>query len=79
MTAQYEEFIEFIAKGTTPETMTQFEYSENRKEQIEDLIYRAKIGDLTTEEKKELDQILMLEHIITLAKAKAKFYIKGNG
>ena len=33
----YDEFIEFIAGGTTPESLTQFQYSEQTKERIEDI------------------------------------------
>jgi hypothetical protein len=33
----YEEFIDFIAQGTSPESVTKFQFSEATKEQIEDL------------------------------------------
>ena len=74
----YDEFIDFIAGGTTPETLTQFQYSEQTKEQIEDFIYRSKMGELTAEEKSELDKFLVLEHIITLAKAKAYQHLQNQ-
>lgn len=67
----YDEFIDFLAAGVTPETLVNFQYSESTQEQIEDLIYRAKTEKLTPGEQKELDILLVLEHIITLAKAKA--------
>ncbi|WP_013322701.1 hypothetical protein [Gloeothece verrucosa] len=67
----YDEFIDFLAAGVTPETLVKFQYSDSAQEQIEDLIYRAKMGNLTPEEQKELDKLLVLEHIVTLAKAKA--------
>ncbi|GBF79883.1 hypothetical protein [Aphanothece sacrum] len=67
----YDEFIDFLAAGVTPETLVNFQYSESTQEQLEDLIYRAKLEKLTPEEQKELDELLVLEHIVTLAKAKA--------
>lgn len=67
----YDEFIDFLAAGVTPETLVKFQYSESTQEQLEDLIYRAKMEKLTPEEQKEIDELLMLEHIVTLAKAKA--------
>jgi len=72
----YDEFIDFIAQGTTPETVTKFQFSETIKEQIEDLVERAKIGELSPDEKNELDQLLVIEHIIRLAKAKAHQYLQ---
>lgn len=74
----YDEFVEFIAEGTTPETLTQFQYSEPTKERIEDLIYRSKMGELTAEQKNELDKFLVLEHLITLAKAKAYQHLQNQ-
>jgi predicted nucleic acid-binding protein len=67
----YDEFIDFLAAGVTPETLVNFQYSESTQEELEDLIYRAKMKKLTPEEQKELDKVLVLEHIVTLAKAKA--------
>jgi uncharacterized protein YggL (DUF469 family) len=67
----YDEFINFLAAGVTPETLVNFQYSDSTQEQLEDLIYRAKIEKLAPEEEKELEKVLALEHIVTLAKAKA--------
>ncbi|NEP11094.1 MAG: hypothetical protein F6K14_12945 [Symploca sp. SIO2C1] len=73
----YEEFIDFIAQGTSPESVTKFQFSEATKEQIEDLVERAKIADLSSAEKNELEQFLVVEHLIRLAKAKAHQYLKS--
>ena len=67
----YDDFIDFLAAGVTPETLVNFQYSDSTQEELEDLIYRAKMEKLTPEEQKELDELLVLEHIVTLAKAKA--------
>jgi hypothetical protein len=67
----YDEIIDFLASGTTPETLVEFQLSDNVKEHVGDLIFREKNSSLTTDEKSELDQFMMLEHILRMAKARA--------
>ncbi|WP_017655836.1 hypothetical protein [Fortiea contorta] len=74
----YDEIIEFIAAGTTPETVVNFQLSDTAKERLEDLVYRAKTEGLTGEDKRELDLFLTLEHMMMLAKARAYQYIKSG-
>lgn len=74
----YEEFLDFIAQGTTPEKLTQFQFSQSTKEEIEDLVYCAKNGELTKEDKQELDELLLIEHLIMLTKAKAHQYLNSQ-
>lgn len=62
MTRAYEEIIDFIAAGTTPESLIDFQPSKEAKERVADLILWEKIEGITAEEKAELDQHLMLEH-----------------
>ncbi len=50
----YDEFIDFLAAGVTPETLVNFQYSDSAEERLENLIYRAKMEKLRTEEQKEL-------------------------
>lgn len=75
-TKVYDEIIEFIASGTTPETVIDFKLSAAVQECLEDLVYKHQMGELTPEENQELDYFLVLEHILTLAKARAYTYIK---
>ncbi len=74
----YDEFIDFIAKGTTPENLVNFQFSEETRDQIENLVYKAKNGELTIEDKKELDELLFVEHLIIMSKAKAYQYLKSQ-
>lgn len=74
----YDEFIDFIAQGTTPETVTKFQFSETTKERIENLVYLAKSGELSLEDKRELDELLFVDHLITMIKAKAHQYIQSQ-
>ncbi|MBN3947968.1 MAG: hypothetical protein HWQ38_16500 [Nostoc sp. NMS7] len=71
----YDEIIEFIAAGTTPQSVIDFKLSDATKERLEDLVYRAKTEGLTANDQRELDHFLTLEHIMRLAKAKAHQYI----
>ncbi|MBN3897669.1 MAG: hypothetical protein HWQ41_21095 [Nostoc sp. NOS(2021)] len=71
----YEEIIEFIAAGTTPQSVIDFKLSDAAKDRLEDLVYRAKTEGLTGSDQQELDRFLTLEHIMRLAKAKAHQYI----
>ncbi|MBD2740253.1 hypothetical protein [Coleofasciculus sp. FACHB-1120] len=74
----YDEIIDFIAAGTTPQSVVNFRLSEAAQERLEDLVYKHKAGELTPDEKRELDHFLTLEHIMTLAKARADKYIKSE-
>ena len=78
MIRAYEEIIEFIAAGTTPQSLINFQPSEVAKERVADLIFREKIESLTADEKAELDQYLMLEHLLRLAKALAYQYLAAS-
>lgn len=72
----YDEIVDFIASGTTPESVINFKLSDIAQERLDNLVYQRTIGNLTPEEKKELDTFLTLEHIMTLAKARTYTYIK---
>jgi hypothetical protein len=71
VTKVYDEIIDFIAAGTTPQSVIDFKLSDATQDRLEDLVYAHRTGELTQEEQKELDNFLVLEHIITLAKARA--------
>jgi hypothetical protein len=74
----YDEIIEYIAAGTTPQSIINFKLSETAQERLEDLVYLHQTGELTPEDKKELDDFLFMEHIITLIKARAHKYITAE-
>ena len=71
----YEEIIDFIAAGTTPDDVIVYQPSNAIKQRVEELIYHEKSNGLSTEEKLELDHYMQLEHIMRLAKARARKYI----
>ena len=74
----YAEIIDFIASGTTPSSVISFQASEETKDRVADLIYREKTTGLTTEESSELNDYLQLEHIMRLAKARARLFLNNE-
>lgn len=68
MPPAYSEIVDFIAVGTTPESVATFEASPATKELVLDLIEREKRGELTAAERVEL------EHVMRLAKARARMF-----
>ena len=72
----YREIIDFIAAGTIPQNLIDFIPSKEAKERIADLIHREKTTGLTSEETSELNHCLQLEHLMRLAKSRARHYLK---
>jgi len=72
MTRAFDEIIDFIVSGTTPSAVAEFQPSEEARKQVADLLDREKSGQLTPDEKAELEHYLELEHIMRLAKARAR-------
>jgi hypothetical protein len=68
----YFEIIDFIAGGTTPETVINFQPSREAQQRLAALIEREKADSLSPEEKAELDHFMELEHILRIAKARAR-------
>jgi len=70
--AAYLEIIDFIAGGTTPEGVAHFTPSPEARRRVADLIEREKVAPLPADEKAELDHFMELEHILRMAKARAR-------
>jgi hypothetical protein len=68
----YLEIIDFIAAGTTPKAVARFRPSPEAQERLAELIEREKESALSPEEKAELDHFMELEHILRMAKARAR-------
>ena len=70
-TPAYFEIIDFIATGTTPESVAHFHPTPEAQSRVADLLERCKEGRLSLEEQAELDHFIELEHILRMAKARA--------
>jgi hypothetical protein len=55
MTKAYEEIVNFIASGTSPESVVSFRPSEDVKARVGELIAKEKENELSTEETTELN------------------------
>lgn len=72
MIRAYEEIVDFIAAGMTPGEVVRFQPSPETKETVERLIAKEKESGLTPDEESELSHYLHLEHVMRLAKARAR-------
>jgi hypothetical protein len=79
MVRLYEEIVDFIAAGVTSADVASFQPSVALRNKVFDLIDREKQGSLSPEEKSELDHYMQIEHLMRLAKARAKNRLSGNG
>jgi hypothetical protein len=68
----YIELIDFIAAGTTPQAVVDFHPSEQAEQRVVDLLEREQTTGLSAEERAELDHYVELEHILRVAKARAR-------
>ncbi len=68
----YLEIIDFFATGTTPQAVVDYHPSADAQQRVAELIERDKDSDLSPEEKAELDHFMDLEHILRMAKARAR-------
>jgi len=76
MILAYDEFVDFIAGGSTPQSVIDFRPSEQTRAHVADLIHRQKTASLSPEETAELNQYLQIEHLMRLAKARARLRLQ---
>jgi hypothetical protein len=57
---------------------SEYRPSEGAQRRLEELITREKDGQLSPEEKSELDHFMDLEHIIRMAKARARQFLHSG-
>ena len=75
----YLEIIDFIAAGTTPQAIVDYRPSAELRQRVVELIAREKEAGLSLEDRSELDHAMVLEHILRIAKQRAKqFLISEN-
>lgn len=75
MVNAYQEVIDFIAAGQPSVAVAHFVPSEATKERVAYLITQEKNNGLTPDETSELEHYIQLEHLMRLAKAKARVLI----
>ncbi len=70
-TLAYQEIVDLIA-GANPSGVVSFRPSEGAQARVAELIEQEKAQGLSQDERRELDQYMQLEHVMRLAKAKAR-------
>jgi hypothetical protein len=75
MPKAYEEIVEFIAGGTSPDSVASFKPSDAARQRVADLIELKKTSALSDDEADELSHYLEVEHIMRLAKARARQHL----
>lgn len=73
-TTAYDNVASFIAH-MDPGKVLELQADEQMQERLEFLIDREKNAALSSEEKEELDQYILLERLIRLTKAKARYLL----
>ncbi len=68
----YEEIVDFIASGPSTRAVAEFQATPEQKARMADLLRREKEGALSAEERSEMDHFAELEHLMRLAKARAR-------
>jgi hypothetical protein len=72
MIRAYEEIIDFIAAGSTPGDVVAWTPSQAAKDRVAELLQNEKAGTLAPDDRAELNHYLELEHLMRLAKARAR-------
>lgn len=68
----YLEIVDFFASGTTPQTVIDFQPSPAAQQRALELLELSKQDQLTREQESELEHFTELEHILRMAKARAR-------
>jgi hypothetical protein len=63
-------------RGTTPEAVLAFGPSEIVQRRVAELVEQSKEGSISAEDQSELEDYLQLEHIMIMAKARARQHMR---
>jgi hypothetical protein len=74
----YREIVDLFANGTTPQAVVDFHLSAEAEERVRELLQLAKDGRLTPEEESELNHFTEIEHLLRMAKARARQILAGQ-
>lgn len=67
-----EEVVEFFAQGPSREEIAAFRLSDMAQDRVRELLHRNATGAVTQEENRELDQMVLLDDIISLIRARVQ-------
>jgi hypothetical protein len=68
----FEKIVKFIADAAGPEKLGAFKPSNAAEKRVAELLVKQKQGSLNVKEGQELQLFVQLDHVMSLAKAKAR-------
>ncbi len=68
----YDEIIDFITSSPNPKDVLNFRPPSSVIKRVEDLLHKKKTSELSNDENIELDRFMLIEHIMIMAKKRAK-------
>lgn len=68
----FDEVVDFITSAPHPRDIIAYRPSEAMQKQLEVLLDKKQNDLLTEDEREELDQFMLIEHLLRMAKARAK-------
>ncbi len=74
----FEQFLDEVVEKWTPEQILAMEANEQEQRRAEELLDKNNEGELTAEEKIELQQMLEFERLMSLLKAKAAYRLSQS-
>jgi hypothetical protein len=77
--AMAREVVDFLARGPRPQEIIAFRPSQTATERSRELLRRNQEGRLTPAEEAEMEEMALLDHLVTLIKAKASQYANTAG
>ena len=72
----YQELVDYLVNLATPEQILAFKISDALQERLEVLFEKNNEGDITPEERKELDEFVEFDQHVMLLKARATATLK---
>jgi len=74
----YERFLDRVVESMTPQEILAFQVSEAERERAEELLEKNNEGELTAEERAELEQMLEFEEFMMLLKIRAESILQKS-
>lgn len=68
----FDEIVDFITSAPHPEQILSFRPSDKSVKRLEELVQKNQEDNLDEQEKNELQQYMLVEHLMRLAKARAR-------
>ncbi len=72
----YDEILDFLAAGSTTDSVAAFRPSIEAQERVQALIAQRNESGLSAAEDEELEEYLRLEHLMIMAKARAQLRLQ---